>query len=310
MHVTVIVLNWNGKADTMHCLEALHRQTYKEMSIIVVDNGSTDGSAELIHQTYPTLDLIVNADNLGFAEGNNVGIRHALDKGTDAIFLLNNDTDIDPECIEKLVHFSVEHPNAILGARLCRFDERDRLDHLGGFWNGAHANFNLISSGSSFDHNKHGHPISCDFVCGAALFAPTAIWKDVGHLEKRYFLIWEESDFCVRAKAKGYEVIYCPDAIVYHKISNSFVGGKPHTQYFWWRGRLLFMRRNLKKGQYATAIREVIIPELRHILKLYLLKSAQMTLSKALRRKIPEDENPAAIASSTCRCPGLVGTSG
>ena len=139
MKIAVIVLNYNGKEDTLLCIASIKKQTYPNIEIILVDNGSQDitGFKEL------GVSFIQNKENLGFAEGNNVGIRVAMEKKVGAYFLLNNDTEIEPDCIEKLVAFSKLHPDHILGARLMHFNERGKIDHLGGFWNAKTANFDL-----------------------------------------------------------------------------------------------------------------------------------------------------------------------
>ncbi|MCF7852389.1 MAG: glycosyltransferase family 2 protein [Simkaniaceae bacterium] len=281
MSVAVLILNWNGKEDTLECLASLDRQTYRNIHPIVVDNGSVDDSCRAIREAYPAITLIENHANLGFAEGNNVGIRFALEHNYAFIFLLNNDTSIDPHCIEAFVQFSQKHPQAILGARLCQYHDRTKLDHLGGYWNPNTLNFDLIAQGDEAFLPQYDSPITCDFVCGAAFFAPRDLFIAVGLLESRFFLIWEESDLCARAQKAGFDSIYCPKAIVYHKVSHSFVGGKPHTYYFWWRNRLLWIQRNLPKDERKRAFYRILIPEIAHILKLYLIKSLSIPFSQS-----------------------------
>ena len=275
MRVAVIVLNFNRKEDTLLAIASLKKQTYQNLEIVLIDNGSKDisGFKEL------GITFIENGKNLGFAEGNNVGIRRAK---ADAYFLLNNDTEIEPDCIERLVDFSTKHPKAIIGARLLLFADRERIDHLGGVWNEKTANFDLIANGEIFDENKHMKPIECDFVCGAAFFIPKEIIERIGLLESSFFLIWEESDFCMRAKGAGFSSIYCPSAIVYHKVSSSFSGGKPHIKYYWWRNRLLFIQRNLVWRKYYKLISQ----EIAHLLKLYIIKSCEISFRTILRMKI------------------------
>jgi len=102
MHIAIILLNWNGKSDTLECLASLESLDYSCYEIILADNGSSDGSLEEISITYPHVTLIDNKTNLGFAEGNNRAITYALTKGFDAIFLLNNDTVVDPHILQAL----------------------------------------------------------------------------------------------------------------------------------------------------------------------------------------------------------------
>lgn len=273
MNIGVIILNWNGKKDTLACLTSLQKQTFSKFTTIVVDNGSIDDSTHQIATQFPHVILMKMGKNLGFAEGNNKGIEKALTLNCDAIFLLNNDTELDPECLEKLAAFSNDYPDAIIGCRLCQFDQRNTYDHIGGFWNAARANFDLIGANELTSQEKYPSGMSLDFVCGAALFAKRHLWEKVGFLEPKFFLIWEESDFCHRARHLGYTVRYCHEAIVYHKVSASFVGGKPHSHYFWWRNRLLYIKRNFTKKIYRKLLFSIVLPEILHIFKLYLIKA-------------------------------------
>ena len=291
MKVYIVILNWNGKKDTLDCLASLKKQTFKNFETIVVDNGSSDDSCTEIKKRFPDVTLIPTGKNLGFAGGNNVGISHALTQECDAIFLLNNDTEIDSKCVEEFVKQSKQMPNAILGGCLTQFYDRTKYDHIGGMWNDETANFDLIGAGETICDDKYQKPRHFDFVCGASMFIPRRIWEEVGLLEPKFFLIWEESDYCAHALKQQYEVYYCPKAIIYHKVSASFVGGKPHTHYFWWRNRLFYMKRNLSYKKYQALMVKVIVPELSHILKLYILKSFQLIFAgKKRERKSKEIE--------------------
>ena len=273
MHVSVIILNYNGNSDTISCVASLQKQTYTDLEIIVVDNGSK------IPFSHPDVTLIHNKRNLGFAEGNNVGIRYALKKESDAILLLNNDTEVEPDCIEKFVTFSKDHPNAVLGGKLIQFHDRQHLDHIGGMWNEEEAQFDLIGANAPIE--QYTSTIECHYVCGAALFASAEIFEEVGLLEPDYFLYWEEADFCMRAHEEGYHVLYCPEALIYHKVSASMVGGKPHGQYYWWRNRLLWMKRHHKlPSGYKT-----VLPEIAKLLRHSMLVKFQLLFNKSAEKK-------------------------
>src|ERR1041385_7762298 len=101
--VAVILVNWNGKSDTLECLRSLEQDTYRLKRVIVVDNGSTDDSVEAIRRAHPLTNVIETGTNLGFTGGNNVGIRYALSSGSDYVFLLNNDTTVAPDAVQALV---------------------------------------------------------------------------------------------------------------------------------------------------------------------------------------------------------------
>lgn len=263
MSLYVIILNWNGKADTLTCLEALAPQT---PNIVVVDNGSSDNSVAVIKKVFPDVKLIVTSKNLGYAGGNNVGIEYALGQGADLVLLLNNDTIPAPNFIASLQ--KAAHPTKILGAYPLRFNEPELLDHLGGIWDEKTATFTLVGQNEPKGF-KTDKPL--DYVCGCSILIPRQVFEAVGLLEPKFFLFWEEADLCWRARQAGFDIEVCYDAHLLHKVSASFTGGKPHKIYFSWRGRLLFIERNCP-AQKKWLYKRVLKPEMRRNLKLFLLK--------------------------------------
>lgn len=272
--ICVILLNWNGKEDTIECLNSLSKCTYPKFTPIVVDNGSQDDSVEAIRQAHPSVPIFETNENLGFAGGNNIGIKWALSKTFDWIFLLNNDTIVAPDIFEKLLETAYKIPEAkIFGAKLLRYSEPNRIDHLGGAWCKEKAEFLSFSSGDLDTNNQSPTPV--DYVCGAGLFMHKSVPLAIGLLEPNFFLFWEETDFCFRARRKGFLVYTCPEGKVWHKISSSFTGGKPHSQYFWWRSRLLWLSRNLAYEERKQIYRKIIFPELLKTARHLVLKSVQ-----------------------------------
>lgn len=272
MKISVVILNWNGKNDTLKCLASLEKVTTPH-SAIVVDNGSTDDSVAAIQQAFPKTSLLETGKNLGYAGGNNVGIQHALDQGADFIFILNNDTTVEPTILEAFLKRDLP----LQGGAARLMNEPTLLDHLGGNWNVQKGEFEMI--GARAPASEWENPLPLDYVCGVALFVQAEVFRKVGLFEPRFFLFWEESDFCHRAKQEGYAPTTCPEAILYHKVSASFTGGKPHTTYFWWRNRLLWIDRNCAPSE-KKRLKRVIWRDTRHTLKLYLLKSLQYFFSK------------------------------
>lgn len=282
--IAIILLNWNGKRDTLACLDSLKNLTYLNFETILVDNGSTDGSVLAIREHYPHLQIIETGSNLGFAEGNNVGISKALEQGAEFFFLLNNDTVVASNILEEFVETFRTHPEAgIVGARIFLFDQRDTLDHLGGTWNPKTGEFTFVGNRQKGKDFSGLTPEKIDYVCGAGLMVRRSVLEKVGFLEKRFFLIWEEADFCFRARRAGFQVLTCPGAHLWHKVSASFVGGKPHSTYFWWRGRLLWIERNCAFGEKLSIYLRVLIPDILHMLKIRLIKKTQLCLIKLLK---------------------------
>lgn len=262
MKIALIILNWNGKKDTLECLDSIAKLDYKNFETILVDNGSTDDS---VASFPPHITLLKNKDNLGFAEGNNVGIRYALERDFDAVVLLNNDTVVDPKFLSGFVNSG----QPLQGAMIYLYQEPDRLDHLGGTWNPRTASFDFIGLRAK----EIPEDPAVDYLCGCALFIHRKVLETIGLLESKFFLIWEESDFCFRAKRAHFSLHICREAKVWHKVSASFTGGKPHSTYFWWRNRLLWIERNCSRSEKFSLYLRVLLPEIFHLYKLFAIKS-------------------------------------
>lgn len=267
--IAIIILNWNGKSDTLACLDSIQQLTYPHIEVIVVDNGSTDDSVAALRNrllVFSSGTLLETGENLGYAEGNNVGIRYAMDHKADFLFLLNNDTIVAPDILERFLEQFQSSPHVgILGAKIFLYDQRDTLDHLGGMWNPKRGEFDFIGLRQSADAFQT--PQELDYACGAGLMIKRSVIETIGLLEPRFFLIWEESDFSFRARRAGFSTLSCPTAKLWHKVSASFVGGKPHSTYFWWRNRLLWIERNCSLKEKWSLYFRVLIPEIFRMLK-------------------------------------------
>lgn len=269
--VSIIVLNWNGWRDTIECLESLYQIDYPDYTIILVDNGSDDESLFKIREyaqgtlkvkspffeynpenkpieiiEYPgenenkipgrTLILIKNEINYGFTEGNNIGIRYALEHlHPDYIVLLNNDTVVDPHFLTELVKPSTSCEKiGIAGPRIYSYEEPEKTQYGGGkinWW--------------------IGKPIHCEreqggeveFVTGCCMLLNA---KADPFFDPVYFAYFEDADLCMSMKRKGYTLVYTPSSKIYHKGSRSLqVGSESHVYHFA-RNRIIFMRKYAK----------------------------------------------------------------
>lgn len=286
MKIAVIILNWNGKNDTLACLTSLQGCP----NVIVVDNGSHDDSVAEIRKQFPKTVVLETGKNLGYAGGNNVGIEFALKEGADGVLLLNNDTICDRNMVEAFIQSTERNPSiGIWGGYPLRYSDPERLDHLGGIWNPDKGDFELVGLGEKrgFQTDK-----ALDYVCGCSIFIRREVFEKIGFLETKFFLFWEEADFAMRAKRAGFHIDVCYSALLFHKVSASFIGGGPHKKYFWWRGRLLWIERNCSPEEKKRLFQKIIQPELWHYKKLLWIKSAELNLLKLLRNKnVPGKES-------------------
>lgn len=285
MKLAVIILNWNGKNDTIECLDSLYKSKESCFEIILVDNGSTDGSAQYFKKNYSKLTIIENERNLGFAEGNNKGITYALENGFSHILLLNNDTTVTPYFLSELLLFCCENPKSLIGAKIHLYSNRDLLDHIGGVWNLKKGDFDLIGYRAPATFGECDEELNLDYICGCSLLIPAEVIKKIGLLDARFFLYFEESDFCFRSKSAGYSIKYCDKAHLFHKVSASFIGGKPHTSYFYFRNRLLWIEKNLSLKDAIIVISLVILPQTLKMLRHYFLKSLELLFLKLINSK-------------------------
>ncbi len=252
--VAVIVLTWNRKSLTLDCLESLVSLEYDNVDLIVVDNASTDGTATAIREGYgDRVTIIENDRNLGFAVGNNIGIRRALDGGADYVLLLNNDTVVDPGLLDHLVAAAAESPEVgIVGPKIFFASPPDRIWFAGGEVSLARGTSRHIGIRQT-DRGQFEETRVVDYITGCALMAARAVFETVGDLDPVFVAYYEDVDFCMRARQKGYRVVYVPAGKVWHRISASTGGqlgaAKIRRKL---RSTLIFFRRYASPHHWLT----------------------------------------------------------
>jgi len=259
--VVIIVLNWNGKDDTLACLESLQQITYASFDTLVVDNGSTDGSVLAIRACFPHQSVIETGKNLGYARGNNVGLRHALAQGADYALLLNNDTVADPTFLCSLVEALEASPSAgIAGPTIYYHVRPDVIWSAGGAIDWKRGSTRMVGLDEQ-DVGQFGEqPREVDFVTGCALLVRTKAVEEAGELDERFFMYYEEAEWCVRIARAGYRIVHVPQSKVWHKISPGAQADSPLIHYYMTRNRLLFLRstRSGVRAWYHTLLAEYL----------------------------------------------------
>jgi GT2 family glycosyltransferase len=241
--VVAVVLSWNGREDTLACLSSLEGE---DAEVIVVDNASSDGTAEAV----TGVELIRNDRNLGYAGGMNVGIRAALERAADAVLLLNNDVEVEPGAVAGLAE-AADGAGAVCPVVVFA-DRPDRIWY----------------SGASFDprrgyNGRHrtdepSGPRDTERICGAAVLIPRRVLEQVGAFDEDLFAYVEDADWSLRARAAGLPLRVTPASRIRHKVSASTGGqGSPDAIYYSVRNLLTVCERHAPLGSLGTWRRRV-----------------------------------------------------
>jgi GT2 family glycosyltransferase len=216
--VGVVVLNWNGWPDTFSCITSLKQIAYDNVFIVVVDNASTDDSVAAIRAEFPEVVLLECESNDGFASGNNVGIRYAVQRGADFVWLLNNDATACTRSLSEMVAVAMQDTSiGAVGSVVFDHDQRDRVQ----VWGGGRINHWTGSTGPWIKPV----PASClTYLSGVSMLVRSSVWSSVGLLDEQYFMYWEDADFGIRLRRLGWTLAVAPDSHVWHKGSASTGG--------------------------------------------------------------------------------------
>jgi GT2 family glycosyltransferase len=244
--VYIIILNWNGWRDTVECVESCKKLSYPVFRILIVDNGSTDDSETKIRQHFPDIEFLQTGANLGFAEGNNVGIRYALGQGASYVWLLNNDTIVDAESLVALVRLAENDMHVgMVGSKIVYHAAPKMLWFAGAVLNPRNAHRPSHRGLGEADNGQYDTACETGYITGCSLLIRKEVIEAIGLLDDRLFLYFEDVDWSARTKAAGWKLMYCPESLVYHKVSISAGGAaSPILLYYTSRNRLYFVKRN------------------------------------------------------------------
>lgn len=291
--VVSVVLNWNGGPDTAECLRSLARLEGVDHEPIVVDNGSTDRSVELLRREFPNLRIVETGANLGFAGGVNRGIAAALALGAEFIWLLNNDATIAPDALAALVAVLQERPDAGFAcSKILLADRPDVLWYAGGTCE-TPTGFMLHHGQGETDRGQYDHVGDLESACGCSLLVRRRTVEAIGPMPEEYFLYWEDVAWSAKARAAGWTIAFAPDSRVWHKVgaslASSATSGELLRARYLMRNRILFHRRHR-----PDRLPGIVLRELAHV--------ARRTMSRATFR--------AALADWRGLFDGLCGRTG
>ena len=261
--VAITILIWNGKEDTLKCLRSLREDTYGNKQIIIVDNGSTDDSVEKIRLLFPEVIVLRMGKNLGFTGGNNAGIRHALEMSVDYIYLLNNDTTVEPGALGRLVEAAEANPEAGLVAPVIH-----DLDPPRAIWFAGSAL--SLRHAAAWHDNSHEPsltelPYEVPWATGCAMLIRAELLRELGGFDDRYFLSWEDVDLSLRVRKAGKKVMVAPMARIYHKGGQSGKNFHGIYSYYAVRNRMLLASKHSGRD-YPRALLWIIYWHLKRCL--------------------------------------------
>lgn len=245
--VEIILLNYKGVDDTIALLKNLQNLSYKNFGVIIIDNDSNDGSKEQLEKildSYPEWRFIFNDVNTGFSKGCNQGMKIALENNADFILLLNNDTEVELDLLDKLVELSKKH-NCLAGAAIYHHHDKNKLWSFGGnlTWGAVPGHLNFY--GRKINRRELPDNIKTDWIPGCCLLIPVDIIEKIGLLDEDYFAYVEDVDFCFRAGKAGVVSMVTSESAVYHKVGQATGGGySPQGRRLIAESSVLFIRKH------------------------------------------------------------------
>lgn len=272
--VWILIVNWNGRLDTLACLASLRKVEYQPRHILVIDNASTDGSVEAIRAQFPEVEVLANARNERFARANNQGMQMALRAGAELVLLLNNDTEVAPDFLDHLVQ--AIHSRAEVGMvapKIYYHHDPNLIWYAGGkvnLWTGRvwHRGLRQIEAPEKFNQTE-----TVDYLTGCAILAKRACIEKIGLLDESYFMYAEDADWSRRAQLAGFVCLYEPAAKIWHKVGAS--AGGSFKIYHKVHGNFLFFKRYAKWYHWPTVVLGVLLGTVVEIFRQFLQDPAQ-----------------------------------
>ena len=268
--VSLITVNYDHPEVTLDLLSTLRKISYPNIEIIVVDNASPKDDPSILKDAYPEINFIQSPVNLGFAGGNNLGIRQTRGK---YLFFINNDTEVEPGFLEPLVAKCESDPKiGAVSPKIKFYALPDTIQFCGQapmnhFTMRSHGIGHGVVDKGQFEADSLTH-----FVHGAAMMVPRSVIEKVGLMPECYFLYYEELDWCASIKRAGYQLWYVHNSTIYHKESISTGKMSPFKTYYMNRSRLLYLRRNVKGFTFLVALLYQIFVAIPKNLTVFLLK--------------------------------------
>jgi len=288
--ISFIIVNWNGWKDTLECLDSIAKINYPDYKVIVVDNGSIDESVQKLkdwlesNKSVMDYKLLINGYNAGFAGGNNVGVKYALEQKSDYILLLNNDTIVAPDFLDKLIETTEsDEQYGIAGPKIYFESDKTRIWFGGGYFSwfggGRHLEYDTIDKNPDDRKTKE-----VDYMTGCCFLIRSEAIEKIGLMNENFFLYYEDTEWSLRAREQGYKIIYVPSSHIWHKVSRST---RPETNkkvfYYHLRNALLLSRLRAPKYILAGIYAWSVFCYLKQVLKMAFIPSERETAKMIMR---------------------------
>ncbi len=245
--VFAIIVSYNLKNDTLECLESMQQVTYPNLHTVLVDNASSDGTVSAVRSLHPEVTIIEAETNLSYFGGNNLGIEYALNQKADYVFILNNDMIVDPLIIEVLVRVATQYPDAgMICPKVYEYDRRNVIWSAGVRIDMTWGRPYLIGHGEE-DRGQQDDMRPADTVDGCAFLVSRRVCESVGLFDSIYWAYFEDTDWSLRCREMGFDILYAPEGRGWHKGSATNQPEKkrtPFQAYYHIRNHLLFLSRH------------------------------------------------------------------
>ena len=250
----IVLLNWNSADMTSECIRSLYEMKAASFEVIVVDNGSKDGSAEYLHKQFPQITILPQDHNLGFAAGCNVGMKLAMQRGFKYVLPLNNDTVVDPAFLEELLRAADEHPQAaVISPKIYFWDMPDRFWWAGGsfsLWTGMAKHIGR----KKVDKGQFDRGVEIDWATGCAVLMNSSVLWETGLFDESFFGNGEDLDLSLRIRKAGYKIWFAPKSKLWHKEGVDYRKnvGEYLRKFTGTRNLLHVMRKHARPVQWLT----------------------------------------------------------
>lgn len=250
--VWVVIPTWNRCQDLIDCLESLSTVNYSQFTVLVVDNASEDGSVDAVRERFSWVKLFQLSENIGAPSASNVGFDYALDHDADFVLRLDSDTVVDPNFLKPLVNFATENESiGVISPKIYFANPSDKIWYAGVDAHPFH--FGAINDyQNQHDSQSSENSRIVDYAWGAAMLIRREVLEKIGGFDPRFFIYYEEVDFCKRVQHIGYQIYYLADSRVWHKVG--ILNPTHRTAYQWNRSKMILFRKHARNIFHRIAL--------------------------------------------------------